>query len=364
MPEVVEFRPLIGVGNVFDEQGMELDLLPERFQDFHFVDARDIHPGVGPIGRWRKLIDRQVLAFVVAGLRLPSFRFADPVRPATLSIPLCEACNMERELTLLVEAVRKAGTKVGELVRDGFEIQMKPDRSPVTTVDHEVNRILHEMQRREFPRDGWLSEESPDDPARLTHARVWIVDPIDGTKALVNRMPEFCISAALVERGAPVVAAILNPSTDELFTAVRGGGLFLNGARVTIPLPHEVDPVIMVNAWEFRIDRWSTLAETTRCRPMYSIANALALVAAGRVQAALTIEPENEWDLAAGVLLIEESGGAVSDALGKPFVFNQPRPRFRGVIAVAATADKNLRAKLQTHAEYASSQPEQKRAAP
>ena len=271
---------------------------------------------------------------------------------------------MERELTLLVEAVRKAGTKVGELVRDGFEIQTKPDRSPVTTVDHEVNRILHEMQRREFPLDGWLSEESPDDPARLTHARVWIVDPIDGTKALVNRMPEFCISAALVERGVPVVAAILNPSTDELFTAVRGGGLFLDGTRVTLSPAHDFNPVIMVNAWEFRSDRWLTLAETARCRPMCSIANALALVAAGRIQAVLTIEPENEWDLAAGVLLIEESGGAVCDADGKPFIFNQPTPKFLGVIAVAATADKNLRTKLQTHAEQARAHSLPKQAAP
>ena len=120
----------------------------------------------------------------------------------------------------------------------------------------------------------------------------------------------------------------------------------------------------MVSGKDFRSDRWSTLAETTRCRPIYSIANALALVAAGRVQAAFTIEPENEWDLAAGVLLIEESGGTISDAAGKPFVFNQPTPRFRGVIAVAATADKDLRAKLQTHIEQVRRQPERKRAAP
>jgi myo-inositol-1(or 4)-monophosphatase len=88
---------------------------------------------------------------------------------------------------------------------------------------------------------------------------------------------------------------------------------------------------------------------------MYSIANALALVAAGRVQAAFTIEPENEWDLAAGVLLIEESGGAISDAGGKPFAFNQPIPRLRGVIAVSAIADKDLHANLQAHANHANS---------
>jgi myo-inositol-1(or 4)-monophosphatase len=263
---------------------------------------------------------------------------------------------MERELAALVEAVQKAGTRVRELIRDGFEVGTKPDRSPVTTVDHEVNHILHEMQRREFPQDGWLSEESPDDQARLTSTRVWIVDPIDGTKALVKRVPEFCISAALVERGAPVVAAIFNPSTDELFTAVRGAGLCLNGARVTLPHAQAFNPVIMVNAWEFRSDRWSTLAATVRCRPMNSIANALALVAVSRVQAVFTIEPENEWDLAAGVLLIEESGGVINDAAGKPFVFNQPIPRFQGVIAVAATAEKHLHADLRVHVEHARAQ--------
>ena len=271
---------------------------------------------------------------------------------------------MEQELAVLVEAVRKAGAKVRELVRDGFEVQTKPDHSPVTTVDLEVNRILHEMQRREFPGDGWLSEESPDDQTRLDNARVWIVDPIDGTKALVNRMPEFCISAALIERGAPVVAAILNPSTDELFTAVRGRGLFLNGSRVTPSFPQDFDPVIMVGAREFLSDRWSTLAETTQCRPMYSIAHALALVAAGRVQAAFTIDPEHEWDVAAGVLLIEESGGTISDGTGKPFAFNRPIPKFQGVISVSATADKDLSAKLHTHAEQALSQTERKRTAP
>ena len=261
---------------------------------------------------------------------------------------------MERELAALVESIRNAGTKVRDMVRVGFDVRTKPDRSPVTTVDHEVNDILHEMQRREFPQDAWLSEESPDDPARLTNTRVWIVDPIDGTKALVNRLPEFCISAALIERGVPVVAAILNPSTDELFTASRDGGLFLNGTRITLPPTRDVkDPVIMVNAWELRANRWASLAETVQCRPMYSIANALALVAAGRVQAVLTIEPENEWDLAAGVLLVEESGGTINDAAGKPFAFNQPTPTSHGVIAVAATADKHLRANLQIHAEHA-----------
>ena len=90
---------------------------------------------------------------------------------------------MDIELTRLGEAIRKAGARALDLARLGFEVQTKRDRSHVTTADLEVNRLLREMQQDHFPDDGWLSEESPDDPERLTKTRVWIVDPIDVTKA-------------------------------------------------------------------------------------------------------------------------------------------------------------------------------------
>jgi myo-inositol-1(or 4)-monophosphatase len=260
---------------------------------------------------------------------------------------------MERELTQLVDTIREAGARARELAVRGFEVHTKKDHSPVTTADLEVNRMLHEMQQTHFPKDGWLSEESPDDPARLERPRVWIVDPIDGTKAYVNRLPEYCISVALVERGKPVLAAIYNPSNDELFTALRGQGVLLNGKPIVSRPVHNAPPLIMVSSREYRNGHWAGLDGFVQCRPMFSIANALALVAAGRIHAAITIEPENEWDLAAGVLLIEESGGTIADAAGNPFTFNQEKPRFDGVIAVAAKAGKDLRRFLQTHADQA-----------
>jgi myo-inositol-1(or 4)-monophosphatase len=260
---------------------------------------------------------------------------------------------MERELAILTSAIRHAGERAMDLAKKGFEVQTKRDRSPVTSADLEVNRILHDMQNTHFPDDGWLSEESPDDPVRLDKARVWIVDPIDGTKAYVNKLPEYCISVGLIEAGMPVLAAIFNPSTDELFTAVRGHGLRVNGRSVTPSVPLAERSEVMVSPWEYRGGRWADLDGRIQCRPMLSIAHALALVAAGRVQATLTIEPENEWDLAAGVLLVQESGGTIADAEGRPFTFNQSVPRFRGVIAVAATAADTLRPFLQTHADHA-----------
>jgi myo-inositol-1(or 4)-monophosphatase len=230
---------------------------------------------------------------------------------------------MERELARVSSAIREAGKRAMDLARQGFEIQIKKDRSPVTTADLEVNRVLHEMQETYFPDDGWLSEESPDDPARL------------------------------VEAGVPVLGAIFNPSTDELFTATVGQGLRLNGRPVSPAAPVDERSQVLVSPWEYRGGRWADFDGRIQCRPMLSIAYAMAVVAVGRVQATLTIEPENEWDLVAGVLLVQESGGTVADAEGRPFLFNQATPRFRGVIAVSATAGAELRPFLQTHADRA-----------
>ena len=267
---------------------------------------------------------------------------------------------MERELTILTRTLREAGKRAMDLAVKGFEVQMKQDRSPVTTADLEVNRILHEMQEAHFPDDGWLSEESRDDPARLAKLRVWVVDPIDGTKAFVNKLPQYCISVGLIEAGMPVLGAIFNPSTDELFTATVGQGLRVNGQLVSPAAPGGERSEVLVNPWEYRGGRWADLDGEVHCRPTLSIAYALALVAAGRTQATLTIEPENEWDVAAGVLLIQESGGTVSDAEGRPFVFNQAVPRFRGVIAVSATAGAELRPLLETHADRARTKKKQR----
>jgi len=256
---------------------------------------------------------------------------------------------MDRELNLLIESVREAGARVLELARLGFDVQTKSDRSPVTTADLEVNRILHAMQQKHFPEDGWLSEESPDDPARLERARVWIVDPIDGTRAFIRKLPEFCISVALIEKGHPLASVIFNPSTDELFAAARGRGLRVNGQPV-VPRSIGTDsPLVMVSPGEFRNGRWTELNQRVRISTFHSIAHALTLVAAGRAQAAITAERENEWDLAAGVLLIEEAGGLVEDADHRPLIFNQPVPQFTGLLALAGTTDPHLQPLLRSH---------------
>lgn len=252
-----------------------------------------------------------------------------------------------QELTVLASAIRTAGTEALRLAAKGFEIIRKPDQSPVTSADLAVNDILHAHLLSAFPQDGWLSEESPDDSRRLQKTRIWVVDPIDGTKAFISGQPEFCISVALIDRGHPIVAAVYNPSTDELFSAIRGEGLLLNQQPVCAPhIPTDRRPVIALSAWERQVGRFAALESQTDHRPMLSIAWALALTASGRIDAVATGEPENEWDVAAGTLLITEAGGAISDWNGQKLTFNQPEPRYRGIIATSPHCPRSLTQEL------------------
>jgi len=240
------------------------------------------------------------------------------------------------ERDVLIDVIRQAGVEALRFVVNGFETIQKPDQSPVTSADLAVNQVLQSRLASAFPRDGWLSEESPDDLDRLQKRRVWVVDPIDGTKAFINGEPEFCISVALIEQGQPVVASIFNPSTDELFTATRGGGLRLNDEPVASPAAWRGQhPVIALNPWERQIGRFTSLEPLADNRPIRSIAWMLALAASGRIEAVATLEPENEWDVAAGVLLIAEAGGMIFDGSGDALTFNRREPRYRGIIATS-----------------------------
>jgi myo-inositol-1(or 4)-monophosphatase len=250
---------------------------------------------------------------------------------------------MDTELAILTEAVRLAGERALHLAREGFDVQMKKDRSPVTSADLEVNRILASRLTAAFPNDGWLSEETPDTPARLSKQRVWIIDPIDGTKSFVKGLPSYCISAALVEQGISVVGVVYSPATHELFSAIRGQGVFLNGKPLSGDPVTGEKPTVFMNGWEMHRGPLAPLTQLVDCQPMPSIAYAMAFVAAGRADATVTLDRENEWDLAAAALLIEESRGIVTDRDLVPLAFNRPDPWCQGLLAFSA----HIRAEVQ-----------------
>jgi myo-inositol-1(or 4)-monophosphatase len=250
---------------------------------------------------------------------------------------------LETELSLVKSAVRQAGEAILRIAQEDFETDQKNDRSFVTAADLEANRILKNLLTVEFPDYGWLSEETSDDHKRLGQGRVWIVDPVDGTREFVKKIPEFAVSVALVEQNKVVLGVVYNPSTGELFEAVRNGGAKLNGHAIMSDHSLGAKPIVEASRSDLKKGRFESLEALMEIHPCGSIAYKLARVAAGRADAVLSLTPKNEWDIAAGVLLVEEAGGKARRCSGEPFVFNQPQTLVDGIIAASAAAYDTIR---------------------
>ncbi|MFW6061866.1 MAG: 3'(2'),5'-bisphosphate nucleotidase CysQ [Planctomycetota bacterium] len=246
--------------------------------------------------------------------------------------------DRREDLQAACEAARAAGQAVLRLQREGFDTARKANQDPVTTADLEADALLKDALLGRFPDDGWLSEETRDDPERLKRQRVWVVDPLDGTKEYTKAIPEFCISVALVENNEPAVGVIYNPSSDEMFTAVRDEGAARNGEPIRADRPGDGKPLIAASRSEVGKGKWDRLRDGAELRPAGSAAYKLCLVASGEVDATFTLAPRNEWDIAAGVLIVTEAGGVVSDRAEQPIRFNQPDPLKNGIFASTRAA--------------------------
>ncbi|MFP4054283.1 MAG: 3'(2'),5'-bisphosphate nucleotidase CysQ [Phycisphaerae bacterium] len=244
----------------------------------------------------------------------------------------------DAELQTARRAALEAGDAILQIQSDGFEIARKANQDPVTTADLKANRILKVALLGAFPDDGWLSEETRDDARRLECRRTWIIDPVDGTKEYTQGIPEFCISVALVQDEEPVVGVIYNPSTQELFTSVAGGGAFCNDRLIHADHPLGGKPLIASSRSEVSKGKWDPLADACDVRPAGSAAFKLTLVARGEVDATFTMAPRNEWDIAAGVLILSEAGGVATDRAGEEIRFNQPDPLKNGIFGATAAA--------------------------
>ena len=209
-------------------------------------------------------------------------------------------------------------------------------------IDFTVNNILQEEFSKHFPDIGWLSEETRDNAERLAKELVWIVDPIDGTKEFVMGIPEYSISAALVRNGAPVIGLILNPLRDEVFTAIKGEGAFLNGKLIQVKDNLDEKPIIVASRSEIGRGEFEPFEQLAKIIPTGSIAYKLALVAAGKADGTFSLGPKNEWDIAAGCLIIEEAGGKVSDKYGQGFKFNQKDTLVDSIVGTSKAASKKI----------------------
>ena len=210
---------------------------------------------------------------------------------------------------------------------------VKARGDPLTEADLAVNRVLHETLPR--PSEGWLSEETRDDLDRLVRARVWVVDPIDGTQEFVQGIPEWCVSVGLVEDGIPVAGGILNPATGERVTGAVGRGVELNGRPVRVSTRPTLDgALVLASRSETNRGEWERYAAAPfEVRPCGSVAYKLARVAAGLADLTWTLVPKSEWDVAGGAALVRAAGGRVLLPDGTERGFNLPSIRLPGFLA-------------------------------
>src|SRR5262245_17113229 len=251
--------------------------------------------------------------------------------------------DFARERDVAVAAAREAGAAIARYYRGEITAREKGHDNPVTAADLEANAIIHRHVGTAFPDDGWLSEETADSTDRLARARVWVVDPLDGTKEFIQHIPEFCVCIALVEDGRPVVAVEYNPAADRLYLASRGRGTTVNGAPARVSRTGRVaDAVVMASRSEDKRGEWDAFKPHCRVILTGSVAFKLAELSSGNGDATFTLTPKNEWDICAGSLLVEEAGGRVTGLDGEPLVFNQPSPLRPGMIASNGTLHAGL----------------------
>lgn len=239
-----------------------------------------------------------------------------------------------RELEVAIEAAHAAGAVIREIYETPFTVRHKSHDNPVTEADLQANERIQRLIGKAFPGDGWLSEETRDDASRLQRSRVWIVDPLDGTKEFVKHIPEFCVCIALVEDGEPIVGVSYDPVRDEVFAAERGGGLTVNGVPTRVSDQANLSRArVLASRSEDKRGEWEPYKPHMQVELTGSVAFKLALVAAGRADATFSLTPKNEWDICSGTILITEAGGRMTDREGAPFRFNQSDTRCSGLIA-------------------------------
>ena len=213
------------------------------------------------------------------------------------------------------------------------DLGLKGEGDPVTEADLAVDAVLRRCLLREG--EGWLSEETRDDPGRLGRRRVWIVDPIDGTREFVEGIPEWSVSIGLVEDGRPVAGGILNPATGEAIVGAVGSGVTLNDAPVRLRNRGRLEgATILASRSEFRRGEWDCHKTAPfRALPVGSVAWKLACVASGKADGTWTEKPRNEWDLAGGVALVLAAGGTCRLPDGCEPLFNRPDTLLPGLFA-------------------------------
>jgi myo-inositol-1(or 4)-monophosphatase len=248
----------------------------------------------------------------------------------------------------------ESALEAARVVFSGFtpgaiEAEYKIGHDPVTEADRAVDAVLRKELLREG--EGWLSEESVDDLSRLERDRVWVVDPLDGTREFVSGIPEFCVSIAMVEHGHAIAGGICNPATGETFVGSLKSGLDYNGKPTRVSQRKNLDgALVLASRSEVKRGEWKQFENAPyKIQPMGSVAYKLARVSAGLADLTFTLTPKHEWDVAAGAALVLSAGGVVRTLENAELRCNQKNPLLSGLIACGSELSKELMANLKGH---------------
>lgn len=249
------------------------------------------------------------------------------------------------DLALLIDAARASGEIATGFWNAAPQVWDKPDNAgPVTEADLAVDRMLHTDLLAARPDYGWLSEETTDSAARLANDRVFIVDPIDGTRDFIAGQRTWAHSLAVAEHGQITAAVVYLPLHDKLYTATHEGA-FLNGQPIRASAPSRIeDATVLSNKNNLTPPFWPNGLPPFAAHFRSSLAYRLCLVAEGAFDAMLTFRPTWEWDVAAGALIAAQAGAKVTDQNGKTPVFNNPHPQIKGMIVAGDMVHGAVRA--------------------
>lgn len=254
---------------------------------------------------------------------------------------------MTDDLALAVAAAGEAGVLAMRQFRGNPEWWNKSPGNPVSEVDLACDAYLRERLLAARPDYGWLSEETADNSDRLAKRRLWVVDPIDGTRDYVRGRTGWCVSVAVVEDGRAIAGALACPARELVLAAGLGHGATCNGVPIAVSGRIGLDGVrLPIDASNMTASFWPSPWPGEAIEKPNSLALRIAKVATGEADVWLEGRSVAEWDCAAAALILTEAGGTITDRHGAPLAFNQPEPVFAGVVATTPALHGETRDRL------------------
>ena len=244
---------------------------------------------------------------------------------------------LAHDLALLTTAALDAGKIAMRYWQNTPRVWDKADASPVTEADLAVNDMLKSQLCAARPDYGWLSEETPDSADRLKHEHVFIIDPIDGTRAFIAGERHFSHSLAIARNGEITAAVVYVPALERLYSATSDGQALMNGTPIHASIkPLRDYPNILMSKATLNPEHWIGPAPDVQRSFRASVAYRLALVADGSFDAMLSFRASWEWDIAAGSLIAARAGAKLCDARGQALRFNTSAAKSNGIFAGSA----------------------------